>query len=141
MTLITHGKYSGKKIVGGNGLYLTNTTLRNRTLDLVRDRILDARVLDLFGGTASITIEALSRGAKSAIINDISTENIKIAQYNIQNICPDADVKFTNYDALLYKNFPLDEVEIIFCTPWFGMTLLALSNVIQNKKIISKSCL
>jgi 16S rRNA G966 N2-methylase RsmD len=133
MKLITNGKYCGKKIIGGNGLHITDTAIRNKTFDFIGNKIFDARVIDLFGGTASIAIEALSRGAKSAIINDISLENIKIAKYNIQNICSDADVRFINYDALLYKNFPLDEVEIIFCTPWFGLTLPTLSNIIKSK--------
>lgn len=45
----------------------------------------DERVLDLFAGTGGLGIEALSRGAASAVFIDTSSQSIEVVRRNLQS--------------------------------------------------------
>lgn len=53
--------------------------------NILGDSILDSIVLDLFAGTGSLGIEALSRGAKSCLFVDNSTNAIRVIKKNLQD--------------------------------------------------------
>lgn len=69
---IIAGKYKAKR------LNSPKTDLTRPTLDRVKEAlfsiidsyIVDANVLDLFSGTGNLALEAISRGAKFAWLND-----------------------------------------------------------------------
>lgn len=50
----------------------TSDKIRGSLFNIIGSRVMDARVLDLFGGTGALALEALSRGAESAAIADNS---------------------------------------------------------------------
>ncbi len=62
------------------------------TLDKVREalfnilqlRVADARVLDLYAGSGALALEALSRGAREAVLCDASREACKVIRQNIE---------------------------------------------------------
>lgn len=58
--------------------------MRAALFNIVQQRLPDARVLDLFAGTGSYTIEALSRGASSSVAIDSSPQAIAIMRYNLE---------------------------------------------------------
>lgn len=51
-----------------DGLRPTSDRLRETLFNILAPRIADARVLDLFAGTGAIGIEAVSRGAREAVL-------------------------------------------------------------------------
>jgi 16S rRNA (guanine(966)-N(2))-methyltransferase RsmD len=53
--------------------------------NILGDSILDSVVLDLFAGTGSLGIEALSRGAKRCLFVDNSTNAIPVIKKNLQD--------------------------------------------------------
>lgn len=88
---------------GGIPLKTPKTDLRP-TMDMVRgaifsslgEMVLGARVLDLFAGTGSLAIEALSRGAAEAILVEadrkacaVIHDNLARARLNAQVLCQD----------------------------------------------------
>jgi 16S rRNA (guanine(966)-N(2))-methyltransferase RsmD len=82
------------RIIGGTAAGLTLKAPKGQdarpTLDLVRqalfnslgERVLDARVLELFGGTGALSLEALSRGAIHAICVELARGHARIIQDN-----------------------------------------------------------
>lgn len=72
---IVGGALSGRRFAGPPGSSTRPTSERVReaiasALD-ARDAIHDARVLDLFAGTGALAFEALSRGARSAVLVEL----------------------------------------------------------------------
>ena len=64
----------------------TSDKLRGSIFNILGARVVDARVLDLFGGTGALALEALSRGAASAVIADTSRQAIQCIERNAKNV-------------------------------------------------------
>jgi 16S rRNA (guanine966-N2)-methyltransferase len=79
-------------IAGGTILQVPKGYDVRPTPDLVRqavfnslgERVLDARVLELFGGTGALSLECLSRGARSALCIELSAKHARFIQENLR---------------------------------------------------------
>lgn len=84
--------------------------------------IIDAAVLDLFSGTGSLGLEALSRGSSLVHFVDKDIQSINLIRYNTENLVdgvPDTgEYKIVNSDILDYLEFCKDiKWDIIFLDP------------------------
>jgi 16S rRNA (guanine(966)-N(2))-methyltransferase RsmD len=72
---IIAGELKGQRLVAPRGWKVrpTSDRVREATFSALGDRVEGARVLDLFCGTGALAIEALSRGAASAVLVDRDT--------------------------------------------------------------------
>ena len=79
---IISGEAKGRTLFAPSGTDTrpTSDKIRGSLFNIIGARVLDARVLDLFGGTGALALEALSRGAESAVIAD----NARAAQQAIE---------------------------------------------------------
>ena len=68
----------------------TSDKIRGSLFNILNGRVEDAEVLDLFGGTGALALEALSRGAARAVIVDSSRTAIEVIRRNAQNVLKDA---------------------------------------------------
>lgn len=59
--------------------------VKESLFNILGDSILDSIVLDLFAGTGSLGIEALSRGAKRCLFVDNSTNAIRVIKKNLKD--------------------------------------------------------
>lgn len=59
--------------------------VKESLFNILGDSILDSVVLDLFAGTGSLGIEALSRGAKRCLFVDNSTNAIRVIKKNLRD--------------------------------------------------------
>ena len=55
------------------------------------ERVIGARVLDLFAGTGALGLEALSRGAASAMFVEENRQAVRAIESNLSEDRPDAD--------------------------------------------------
>ena len=134
------GNLKGKKL-------LSPTTEKTRpTLDRVKEAIFSmvmneiegSTVLDLFGGTGSIGIEFLSRGAKFCQINDIEKQAVSTILQNIKLTNLESCAKITMNDFLkcLRKTITEDKVfDIVFLDPPYNSDYAykALKYISDNK--------
>jgi len=69
------GELKGQRLVAPKGWKVrpTSDRVREAIFSALGDRVADARVLDLYCGTGALAIEALSRGAASAVLVDQDT--------------------------------------------------------------------
>ncbi len=74
---ITGGTLRGRRVpVPRDGVRPTSERARQAYFNIVGERIVDARFLDLFTGTGIFAFEALSRGAASAVAVDTSRKQL-----------------------------------------------------------------
>ncbi len=82
---IIAGELGGRRIVAppGDGTRPTSERVREALFGILGDPPPGARVLDLFAGSGALALEALSRGAGSAVLVDASRAAARVARANI----------------------------------------------------------
>ena len=85
---IIAGEAKGRKLYvpGGEDTRPTADRIRESVFGILGPRVLEARVLDLFGGTGALALEALSRGAARATIVDSSVKAIACIRRNAEAV-------------------------------------------------------
>jgi len=70
---ILSGEFKGRRIEIPKGAEIrpTSDKVRESLFNIIKDRVVGASVLDLFAGSGSLGIEALSRGAENVIFIDL----------------------------------------------------------------------
>ena len=78
MRVIT-GKYRGRKLNTPQDYDIrpTSDKAKEALFSILANQLYDSRVLDLFAGTGSLGIEALSRGASYCLFADASGKSLK----------------------------------------------------------------
>lgn len=87
---IVAGKHRGARLAvgAGNDIRPTSDRAREGLFNILTARFADelqgASILDAFCGTGALALEALSRGAASAVLIDTSSEALAIARHNME---------------------------------------------------------
>lgn len=125
---IISGKYKAKKLhtLKSNDTRPTSDKVRESVFSMLGE--LDGSVLDLFGGTGGLAIEALSRGASSAMIIDGAGDAIKIIKENTKDLDEPVEIFRNDYRRALKAMGKREKsFDLIFLDPPY------------NKKIVDKS--
>ena len=83
-----------------------------------------AKVLDLFGGTGQLGIEAISRGAASATFVDQSQTACRLIQENLRRTRLEHQGKVVRGDYLEYLSRCREQYDIIFLDPPYAEVFL-----------------
>ena len=81
-------------------------------------------VLDLFAGTGQLGIEALSRGAKSAVFVDAREDACKLIRENLKRTKLEQDGQVVRADYLEYLKRCREKFQIIFLDPPYAEVFL-----------------
>ena len=86
MRVIT-GKYRGRKLNTPEDYEIRPTTdkAKEALFSILTNEIYGSRVLDLFSGTGSLGIEALSRGAEYCLFADASRKSLNLIKENLEH--------------------------------------------------------
>jgi len=68
----------------GLGVRPTPDLVRQAIFNSLGERVLDARVLELFGGTGALSLECLSRGAAHATCVELSRKHARFIEQNFE---------------------------------------------------------
>lgn len=104
----------------------TSDKIRGALFNIIGSRVADARVLDLFGGTGALALEALSRGAESAVIVDCSREAREVIDRNARNVLKDdfdyrARILCQDYQSAI-SSLQGSLFDLVFLDPPYRMT-------------------
>lgn len=83
----------------------------------------DAVVLDLFCGSGAFSMEALSRGAKKAILIDVERAHLEIAKLNIEKIREQENAEFFRHDATI-PPMASEPANVVFLDPPYRKNLV-----------------
>ncbi|MDC9823590.1 16S rRNA (guanine(966)-N(2))-methyltransferase RsmD [Devosia sp. ZB163] len=127
---IVAGKFRGKALLSpsDDSIRPTSDRARESVFNILASRIsvhLDGlKVLDLFAGTGALGLEALSRGASSAVFVDISAEARGIIRDHIQEFGIAGIAKLLRRDATeLGLAGTLGPFDLVFLDPPYGKGL------------------
>ena len=123
---VISGKARGVNLKTPEGL-LTRPTIdrvKEALFSIINFDIPTSNVLDLFGGTGQLGIEALSRGAKSAVFVDQREDACKLIKENLRRTKLEQDAKVVRMDYLDYLKRNKDKFDIIFLDPPYAEVFL-----------------
>jgi 16S rRNA (guanine966-N2)-methyltransferase len=100
--------------------------VRAALFSILEEMVIDSCFLDLFAGTGSVGLEALSRGARSCDFVDRSSVAIEILQKNIRVLQFETETRVHQLDALQAIERFYDkktQFDLIFVGPPYGQGL------------------
>jgi 16S rRNA (guanine966-N2)-methyltransferase len=113
---ITGGTLRGRRIaVPRDGVRPTSERARQAYFNIVSDRLDGARFLDLFAGTGIFALEALSRGASSAVAVDLSRRHLGDLARNTKEW--DIALETVNGDALAQAKRLRGPFDLVYADP------------------------
>ena len=98
----------------------------------------DLTVLDLFGGSGALSLEAISRGCKHSVIIDNSRDAIRVITENVNSLKENDKVSiFTADYKQALKKLANESFDIIFLDPPYRMNIVSeiLDFIIANDMI------
>ncbi len=140
---VISGKYKGKKIKGFDidGTRPTMDRVKESLFAMIQDKIPNSKFLDLFAGSGSIGIEAISNNACLCVFVDNNPISIKTIKENTSLLNENIDILYIDYKKYL-KNTK-EKFDIIFLDPPYktkqlnkAITLIEQNNILNNGGIL-----
>ena len=117
---VVAGLYGGRRLVApaGSATRPTSDRVREALFSILGAGVRGARVLDLYAGSGALGIEALSRGAASAVFVDRSPKAIAAIRANLEALAIEAEVRRMDARAALRPpSSPADPYDLVFLDP------------------------
>ncbi len=137
MRVIT-GSARGVKLrtLPGNDVRPTTEKVKEAIFSAIHFELENSRVLDLFAGCGQMGIEALSRGAASAVFCDSSKESVDIINQNLKNCKLSDDATVIRSDFSVFLTNTSEKFDFCFLDPpyyegHYDKALCLLENVIK----------
>lgn len=137
---IISGTRRGQKLLDFDGYNIRPTTdrVRESMFNLIFDYVSDAKVLDLFGGSGALSLEALSRGAKSSVICDIDKRSLSLISENTKRLRFEALVSINNIDATQFLKTCKEKFDIVFLDPPYNKGFISpIIKLISENQILN----
>ena len=144
MRVIT-GKARGIQLKTPEGLQTRPTAdrVKEACFSIIQFDIPGAKVLDLFGGTGQLGIEALSRGAQSAVFVDAGSKACALIRENLKRTKMEQQGSVICSDYLDYLKRSREKFDIIFLDPPYAevylensLNLITQIDILQTNGII-----
>jgi len=127
---IIAGSLRGKKIKSLPGLATRPLLgrIKKSLFDILGERIVDASFLDLYAGTGSVGIEALSRGARYVLFVEKDARLTRLIRENLKKCELEKKAEVIEIDILSYnkegrKFSLLEQFDLIFLGPPYKLNL------------------
>jgi 16S rRNA (guanine966-N2)-methyltransferase len=125
---IVAGEWGGRRIAAPPGRATRPTTdrVREAWMSAVADVIPGARVLDLFAGSGALGLEALSRGAESAVFVENAPAALRALRENLDALGAGPRARVMRVDALRYvEGLEAGAFDLAFADPPYGQGFAA----------------
>jgi 16S rRNA (guanine966-N2)-methyltransferase len=130
---ITAGRFKGRNLIAPNDLAVrpTSDKVRQAIFNIVEHndfgrgtRLEDARVIDLFAGTGALGIEALSRGARFALLIDDDAVSRSLIRRNVEAFGLTGATKIWRRDATNLGPSSGEPFDLAFLDPPYRRALI-----------------
>lgn len=135
---IIAGEKRSRKLVAPEGMDTRPTADRAKEalFSILMSRLPGARVLDLYAGSGALALEALSRGAGSAVLADLSPKACKVIEQNIATLDYQQRARLlrcADMAAITQLRREGAAFDLIFLDPPYRMGLIdrALAGIVQ----------
>ena len=144
MRVIT-GKARGVVLKTPDGMLTrpTSDRVKEALFNIIQFEVPAAKVLDLFGGTGQLGIEALSREAKSAVFVDAREDACRLIKENLKRTKLEQYAKVLRSDYMAYLKSCKEKFDIILLDPPYAEEFLENSlkmiteiDILQSSGII-----
>ncbi|MFI6157844.1 16S rRNA (guanine(966)-N(2))-methyltransferase RsmD [Kitasatospora sp. NPDC051170] len=128
MTRVIAGAAGGRRLAvpPGRGTRPTSDKAREAmfsTLEALRGTLHGARMLDLFGGSGAVGLEALSRGAEHVLLVEADAQAARVIRENVREIgLPGALVKAAKAEKVIAGPAPEAPYDLVFLDPPYAVT-------------------
>jgi 16S rRNA (guanine966-N2)-methyltransferase len=135
---ITSGTLRGRRIQTPEGSQTRPllTRLRKSLADILRPRLAQARLLDLFGGSGAIAFELLSNGAAAAVVVELTPKTAELIRLNARSLGVAQTVEVLQGDGIASLERLAGKKEafdIVIVAPPYGLGL-------QQKAVEALAC-
>ena len=124
---IVAGKFAGRHLTSPQDTRVRPTAEHTRValLDLLKEPLKGARILDLFAGTGALGLEAISRGAKYADFVEFRPDSLHALKANIAALGLQEKSRIYKKDAIPFAAaLHEDDYDIAFADPPYGTRML-----------------
>ena len=123
---VISGKARGVILKTPDGLVTRPTAdrVKEALFSIIQFDLPGAKILDLFGGTGQLGIEALSRGAKKAVFVDAGEAACKLIRENLKRTKMEQEAQIVRSDYLNYLQRCKEQFDIIFLDPPYAEVFL-----------------
>lgn len=120
------GKAKGIQLNTPEGMLTRPTTdrVKEALFSIIQFELPGARVLDLFGGTGQLGIEALSRGASYAVFVDSRREACQLIRSNLKKTHLEDQATVVQSDYMEYLNRSTGLFQIVLLDPPYAEVFL-----------------
>lgn len=124
--------------VPGEATRETKDRVKEAIFNRVASYLPDAHVLDLFAGSGSLGIEALSRGARDATFIDIDKRAVAVIDRNIKALDLNARAKVLDLDWDTYLAIAIEPFDVILLDPPYALGVLdSVVTVIARNELLA----
>ena len=123
---VISGKARGVVLKSPDGMNTRPTAdrVKEALFSIIQFELPGARILDLFGGTGQLGIEALSRAARECVFVDEREDACKIIRENLKRTSLQSSAKVIRSDYLAYLKKTSDKFDIILLDPPYAEVFL-----------------
>lgn len=109
--------------------------------DILRPTLPGISVLDLFGGTGAVGIEALSQGAEHCVFLDTNAKAVATIKHNLDVTGLTAQAEVRHTDAFIYLKNTTRSFDLIFVAPpqYKGIWIEALHLIAERPHLLKSS--
>ena len=142
---IISGSRRGHKLFEFEGQDVRPTTdrVKESIFNLIQSYVPDARVLDMFAGRGALSFEAISRGARSAVLVDCDKNSVALIKKNIKALGFENTCTVLERSCFDYIKAPSEHFDIVFLDPPYNkgfiepaLSAISDGNILSDEGII-----
>ena len=139
---IIAGKHKSRKLetLEGNNTRPMRDMMKESVFNTIGPYFEEIEILDLFGGSGALSLEAISRGAKHSYIIDLSKDAIKVITSNVKSLHEENNVTILNMDyKYALKKLEGKQFDLIFLDPPYRLNIVnELLEYLDNHNMLKK---